>query len=313
VHRTFPFHDLGDDEFQSLVSAICHEILGIGTLVFSKGKDGGRDAKFSGTAQNFPDKQSPLKGNFIIQAKHTGKPVASCSDSDFGKALADEKENILELIANGELDFYLVFTNRKIPADDAVAKVEALKALGCKDAYLIGIPQLREWLTLHPEIWSKLGYDRFEGPIKFDVDDITTVISQFHAEMKSGELEICAANLNYVAKSEKNKINKLSDEYWSEVRTRSLQYFKAIEEFLKNPRNLDFKDMYEDTADEIRRKLLTMDVPFKSFDDALTFIIDFVTKGNTQLKNRRRFATVFLHYMYYTCDIGQHADTDQAH
>jgi hypothetical protein len=86
-------------------------------------------------------------------------------------------------------------------------------------------------------------------------------------------------------------------------------YFKTIEDFLSNPRNIDFRDMYEDTADEIRRKLITAAPPFESFDDALTCIIEAVTENNTELRTRRRFATVFLHYMYYTCDIGQHADT----
>ena len=99
--------------------------------------------------------------------------------------------------------------------------------------------------------------------------------------------------------------------YWEEIRTRSLPYFKPIEDFLSNPRNLEFKEMYEDTADEIRRKLITATPPFETFDEALTFIIDFVTTNNPELQNRRRFAGVFLHYMYYTCDIGQHADTIQ--
>ncbi len=106
----------------------------------------------------------------------------------------------------------------------------------------------------------------------------------------------------------KNKINKLSPAYFNEIRTRSLPYFKQIEDFLRNPRNVDFKDMYEDTADEIRRKLIAATPPFESFDIALTCIIDLVTANNPELSKRRRFATVFLHYMYYTCDIGQHAD-----
>jgi len=70
--------------------------------------------------------------------------------------------------------------------------------------------------------------------------------------------------------------------------------------------------MYEDTADEIRRKLIAMPVPFETFDIALTYIIDTVTENNEALRRRRRFATIFLHYMYYTCDIGQHADALQA-
>jgi hypothetical protein len=145
------------------------------------------------------------------------------------------------------------------------------------------------------------------------MDDLTTVVSAFHTALGDGTITtLHGTDFSYVPKPKKNKINKLSSAYFEEIRTRSLPYFTAIQDFLRNPRNIDFKDMYEDTADEIRRKLLTASPPFDSFDAALTCIIDIVTANNPELRKRRRFATIFLHYMYYTCDIGQHADTLQA-
>ena len=66
--------------------------------------------------------------------------------------------------------------------------------------------------------------------------------------------------------------------------------------------------MYDDTADEIRRKLIAGSVIFETFDEALTHLIDYVTVANDALQNRRRYAAIFLHYMYYTCDIGKHVD-----
>ena len=244
-----------------------------------------------------------------MQAKHTQNPAASCADTEFGKVLTGEHPKITELINQGELEHYLVFTNRKKPAGDGLRKEKALKALGLISAHLFGNEQLRVWLTLHPNIWSKLGFDRFELPLRIQTDDLTAVVTAFHAALDGNPLDDQNEDFTYVPKPKKNKINKLSDAYWEEIRTRSLPYFKTIEDFLSNPRNIDFKDMYEDTADEIRRKLITATPPFESFDEALTFIIDQVTTNNSELKRRRRFATVFLHYMYYTCDIGQHADT----
>ena len=79
----FSFHNLDYQEFEGLVGQICMEILGMGTVVFTKGRDGGRDGKFTGIANNFPSKNSPANGKFIIQAKHTANPYASCSDSSF--------------------------------------------------------------------------------------------------------------------------------------------------------------------------------------------------------------------------------------
>lgn len=309
MHRTFPFHDLSDDEFETLVAAICHHVLGTGLIVFAAGRDGGRDGKFVGTASNFPSQAAPISGRFIVQAKHTKNPVASCADSDFSRTLAGEHPKITELIENGELDHYLVFTNRKKPANDGVEKETALMGLGLVSAHLLGIEQLRLWLTLHPDIWSKLGFDRFEAPLRIQIADLTKVVSAFHTALHAGPLPGRSEDFTYLSKPKKNKINKLTDAYWEEIRTRSLPYFRPIEDFLSNPRNLEFKEMYEDTADEIRRKLITATPPFETFDEALTLIIDFVTTNNPELQNRRRFAGVFLHYMYYTCDIGQHADT----
>jgi ABC-3C protein len=309
LHRTFPLSDLSDDEFETLIAAISYHVLGTGTIVFAAGRDGGRDATFTGTATQFPSATAPLAGKFVVQAKHTQNPAASCADTEFGRTLRGEHPKITRLIQGGELEHYLVFTNRKKPAGDGINKEAELKALGLVSAHLIGAEQIRLWLTMHPEIWSRLGFDRFETPLRIQTSDITTVVIAFHAELGKADLAVDRQDFTYVAKPQKNKINKLSNAYWEEIRTRSLPYFKTIEDFLSNPRNVDFKDMYEDTADEIRRKLITAMPPFESFDEALTHIIDLVTINNPDLANRRRFATVFLHYMYYTCDIGQHADT----
>lgn len=313
MRRTFPFQDLGDDEFEALVSAICHHILGIGTIVFATGKDGGRDAAFTGQAQKFPSTASPLSGKFIIQAKHTSNPVASCSDAEFNKIVKGEEPRVVKLIISGELEHYMIFTNRKKPANDGIAKEKSLIGLGAKTAHIIGIEQLREWLTQHHIIWTNLGFDRFETPFKIQTADLTAVITAFYETLDHDTAKASSGDdFTFVPKPKKNKINKLSEAYFEEIRVRSLPFFKTIEDFLKNPRNLEFKEMYEDTADEIRRKLISLSESFETFDQALTYIIDLVTTHNEALKRRRRFASVFLHYMYYTCDIGQHADTIEA-
>lgn len=93
----FSFHNLDDQEFENLVGQIFMEILGMGTVVFTKGRDGGRDGRFSGTANNFPSKNSPAIGKFIIQARHTANPYASCSDSSFETIIKNEIPRIKNL------------------------------------------------------------------------------------------------------------------------------------------------------------------------------------------------------------------------
>jgi hypothetical protein len=98
LHRTFPIHDLSDDEFEELVVAICHHILGTGTIVFAVGRDGGRDGIFTGTAAKFPSPAAPLTGKFVVQAKHTQNPAASCADAEFGRILSSSKRASLSII-----------------------------------------------------------------------------------------------------------------------------------------------------------------------------------------------------------------------
>ena len=90
----YPLYDLSWQEFENIVISICEEILGTGTIKFADGKDGGRDAKFTGTANNFPSSASPWNGKFIIQAKHTTNMIASCSDSEFNTLLKKEVEKL---------------------------------------------------------------------------------------------------------------------------------------------------------------------------------------------------------------------------
>ena len=54
-------------------------------------------------------------------------------------------------------EHYLVFTNRKKPANNGVEKEKALRDLGLKTAHILGAEQLREWLTQHHESLDKSG------------------------------------------------------------------------------------------------------------------------------------------------------------
>jgi hypothetical protein len=42
----YPLYELTWQEFELIVASICEEILGLGTIIFAAGADGGRDAKF---------------------------------------------------------------------------------------------------------------------------------------------------------------------------------------------------------------------------------------------------------------------------
>jgi hypothetical protein len=58
----YAYEDLSPDQFESLVVLLCQRVLGISVQGFAKGPDGGRDAKFIGTAELHPSKASPWSG-----------------------------------------------------------------------------------------------------------------------------------------------------------------------------------------------------------------------------------------------------------
>ena len=78
-----PYFDLSDDQFEKIVVALGQRMFGAGLIGFTKGKDGGRDAKFNGTAECYPSRTAPWVGCTILQAKHTNAINASFSDTDF--------------------------------------------------------------------------------------------------------------------------------------------------------------------------------------------------------------------------------------
>ena len=79
----YAYEDLSPDQFESLVVAVCQFVLGAAVQGFATGLDGGRDAKFVGTAELHPSKAEPWKGTVILQAKHTNGFNKKFSDSDF--------------------------------------------------------------------------------------------------------------------------------------------------------------------------------------------------------------------------------------
>jgi len=287
-------------------------ILGMGTIGFSAGKDGGRDARFHGKAEHFPSETQPASGKFVIQAKHTAQPGASCSDSPFKTIFKKELPKIRKLAKAGELEFYLLFTNRTVTAGTEQSMLKKLlKVRGVREAWVLGYDPIRQRLDLHPEVWTSLGFDRYEVPFRISPREIQTVVIAFHDAVTNGSSSFnSASNFNFVAKDRKNRINRLSQAYYDYIQRDSLPHFHRIKEFLEDPRNDRLKALYHDTADELKQKIITFRKDFGTFDEVLTHIRDLTVSGDAELEGKKRLVGVFLHYMYCTCDIGDHASAN---
>ncbi|WP_205917874.1 hypothetical protein [Rhizobium ruizarguesonis] len=118
----YRYEDLGDDQFEDLIVILCRHLLGAGVRGFAKGPDGGRDAKFMGVAQLIPSTTGPWSGTVIVQAKHTNAYNKSFHETDFFNGnsettvIGKELPRIRKLRDAGQLDHYMLFSNRKLGA-----------------------------------------------------------------------------------------------------------------------------------------------------------------------------------------------------
>jgi hypothetical protein len=304
----FQLHELSDTEFEQLVVLICRELMGIGITSFAPGPDGGKDAKFEGTATAFPSTASPASGKFIVQAKHTSSPVASCSHSDF-KTTQIEKEipKIKRMFDEGFLTHYLIFTNRRKTGGTEDQIPERIKAAtGVLHVWLRGIEDIERELLLHPHIAKAVGLDKLRSPIQFVPEDMRDVILALHVHRQSLTSAFDSEHdfRDYPGLAAKNEINGLTSAYDAYIKENSMPHFNDIEMFLKNPRNEIFKEQYHTVADEFKGQLIVHRERFINFDDALETLYNTIHERCPEIQSARRLVKIVIHYMYVHCEIG---------
>lgn len=306
--KDYRLYELSEAEFEALAVRICLHWLGNGVVPFAPGRDGGRDGKFLGTAKDFPNDKHPLSGHFVIQAKHVAAPDKSCSDADFGRLLKKEHLKVKRLNGDGLCDHYIVFTNRKLTGGADEALIKALQAQGIKSAHIIGVERINLALETYPDLRASLPNLDEPQPFRFNPEDLVEVIDAVHVFTRDHSEQPFDSAIDFAAiniKDEKNKLNGLTKEYYDQiVVAQSMPHFAKVEAFLKNPRNRNLADLYHDSADELKAKILVARAQFETFDHVFTFLVEQLQRQRAALKGKRRLASVLLHYMYFTCDIG---------
>lgn len=316
----YRLENIDDEVFEQLVNTICQNILGTGVIVFSPGKDRGRDGKFTGTAQNYPSNKDSWTGKFVIQAKHTTNYLASCSDSDFEKIIDKEIIKIKKLKENGEIDNYLLFTNRKysgIKGEQLLNKI--INETGVKNCAIIGKETINnQYLNSNKDIVKQYRLDINHIQFDFSDEEIKEIILAFKNQLPEISKEIknevnkLKHDFTLIDKKEKNKKNRLGEDYFNEhIVSESLMNFDKIEKFLNNPINETLKDYYFDTAYELNQLISLKRDDFDLFEEIFIFIYQSICDGSTQLKGSKRHVMTFLHYMYYECLIGKRNNDDK--
>lgn len=306
----YRLENLSEDEFERLVNTLCQKVLGTGIVDFAKGRDGGKDGRFTGTANEYPSKTKPWSGKFIIQSKHTTNYKASCSDRPFFGNLTStintETEKVKKIKANGEVDNYLLFTNRKETGNRETAIEHIKNTTGLINVDIIGKDTIHRWLSQNRNIIKQFGLDKFTMPIEFYDKDIREVITIFHDTLPKikDKMELI---LDRPRIELKNRINNLDRSYYENVIVNDLnRYRNQILDFLENPINAEYAQYYEETTIELKRVIETYRDNFDDFKKVFDFLTKYLMdKEPEKLKKYRNTIPAFFHFMYYQCDIGK--------
>lgn len=303
----YPLHLLDWQEFEALSNDICQDILGVGSIRFADGADGGRDGLFSGTANKYPSETSPWSGNFLIQAKHTGLETASCSDKDFETTIDKEVIKLKTLITSDNISCYLVFTNRKGTGNkvpELVKKIQTESTL--KNVQILSSESIHPHLTL--PIVTKYKLKDLSDPLRFYDQDLKEVITGF-GDAATG-IQVSSSRFQYIDKTEKNRLNNLSEDYFKQIKRTSLSYFDKIDLFLKDTQNQEHLDRYEATVQELNSKIIEKRSHFAEFEQIINHLYNHLISQNGKLlePKYRKLILTFLHYMYFNCDLGKSDD-----
>jgi hypothetical protein len=321
----FAYEDLSDDQFERLIVLLCQRLLGIAVQGFAKGPDGGRDAKFIGTAELHPSKAVPWTGTTIIQAKHTSGYNRNFSESDFyskstdNTVLGKEILRIKKLREAKQLDHYMLFANRRL-AGNAETEIRdhiaALCGILASSIYLCGLEQLELWLRRFPEVAKEANLDPVDSPLIVSPDDLAEVV-QALARQKEGLTALLDDPPTLrVTYEQKNTLNNMTADYAKAQRRKYLKETAQIRTFLAAPENLELLRMYESVVDEFQLKIIARRKDYQTFDEVMEYLVDLLFSRDPVLRQiaHKRLTRAVLFYMYWNCDIGEAGDaaTDQA-
>ena len=315
----YAYEDLSDEQFERVITLLCQRLLGISVQGFAKGPDGGRDAKFVGTAELHPSKAAPWIGTTIIQAKHTNGYYRNFSESDFfssnsaNSVVGKEIPRIKKLREARQLDHYMLFANRRL-AGNAETEIGDYIALHCQipvgSIYLCGLEQLELWLKRFPDVAKEADLDPVDSPLIVSPDDLAEVV-QALARQKDGLHDLIddppAARVSY---EQKNSLNNMTADYAKAQRKKYLKETSQIRTFLAAPENLELLQMYESVVDEFQLKIIAKRKDYQTFDDVMEYLVDLLFNRDPVLRQHghRRLTRAILFYMYWNCDIGEVVD-----
>ena len=312
----YQYQDMSPSEFEKLIIAICKEILGEGTQGFASGPDGGRDAKFNGIANLYPSTRKPWENTTIIQAKHTIGINKDFSEVNFYSAtsntntLATEVKKIKTLFESGELNNYMLFSNRKLTGNkepEIKQYISDRTGLNTANIAILGIDDLNAWLSRYSYIPNMVNLIPLTKSPTIRPDELREVIVHFSNTFEDAVSSHDFGPVDRTTYEEKNKINNMSSEFSKELEKNYMSYVYYIQEFLSDPQNTELQDSYQNAIEEFQfRFILPRKRELEYFDDIFNELVERLINTDYTLSQSKnvRLTRIMVFYMYWNCDIG---------
>lgn len=310
----YAYEDLGDTRFEELVVTLCRRLLGMAAQGFAKGPDGGRDAKFVGTAELLPSSQSPWSGTVIVQAKHTYGYNRSFSETDFfnpkstNNILGEEVQRIKKLRDAKQLDHYMLFANRKLTGGaESSIRAHISKECGIPEPsiMLCGIEQLEGWLKDFPAVASQVNLDPIDSPLIVSPDQLSEVVQALARHLKSAASDFDTPPMPRTKYETKNVLNNMTPEYAKELRRRYLKDTAQVKAFLAAPENEILLGLYESVVEEFQLSIIAKRKDYQTFDEVMNHLTRLLLERDPLLRANKSLTRIMLFYMYWNCDIGE--------
>jgi hypothetical protein len=291
----------------------------MGVQGFAKGVDGGRDAKFVGTAELLPSKSAPWVGTIIAQAKHSSGYNRSFSEGDFfnpkskNTVIGKEVPRIVKLRNAKQLDHYMLFANRRLTGNaESDIRTHLSKTCGLPESsiMLCGTELLESWLKEFSDVPGIANLDPVDSPLIVSPDDLSEVVQAFARHMAGVLATLAVPPTPRIPYEEKNGINKMSGEYAKGLRMRYLKDTAQVKIFLAAPENDELLKMYESVVEEFQFKIISKRKDYQSFDEVMEYLLDLLFGRDPLLRANKKLTRVMLFYMYWNCDIGEGEDAE---
>ena len=168
---------------------------------------------------------------------------------------------------------------------------------------MIALERIQLWLKKYTNICKTLNLNKLLMPLDFSEKDLKEIIQSFSkVDLKKSGLSTIPLKRDI---EEKNVLNNLSKDYFNNVIKKNLTYFIQIKDFLENPINEMYLNKYQNTIDDINEEIIIHRDEYDKFEEILNHIYKFILNNCSELNNKRSMIRLFLHYMYYNCDIGK--------